>query len=169
MPNGQPGSRRHDRLWHSTAMATLIKYVRLVEGKAAVPSRCRDFSVLPTTDKCRIEIPPRSTAVAEVCYPFGPKHGRHRAVKRRTDAPHADRVPRGPRSGRQGFVTSLGRPGGNATGLTFFEFPVVGKMLEVLKQIAPGVSRVALASNPDNLSNLPFLRARPPLRPLRPS
>jgi len=59
----------------------------------------------------------------------------------------------------QGFVASLARPGGNATGLTFFEFSVVGKMLEVLKQIAPGVSRVALASNPDNLSNLPFLRA----------
>jgi putative ABC transport system substrate-binding protein len=59
----------------------------------------------------------------------------------------------------QGFVASLARPGGNATGLTFFEFPVVGKMLEVLKQITPGVSRVALASNPDNLSNLPFLRA----------
>src|SRR5258708_33276799 len=58
----------------------------------------------------------------------------------------------------QGFVASLARPGGNATGLTFFEFSVVGKMLEVLKQIAPGVSRVALASNPDNLSNLGFLR-----------
>ena len=59
----------------------------------------------------------------------------------------------------QGFVASLARPGGNATGLTFFEFSVVGKMLEVLKQIAPGISRVALASNPDNLANLPFLRA----------
>jgi putative ABC transport system substrate-binding protein len=59
----------------------------------------------------------------------------------------------------QGFIASLARPGGNATGLTFFEFSVVGKMLEVLKQIAPGISRVALASNPDNLSDLPFLRA----------
>jgi putative ABC transport system substrate-binding protein len=43
----------------------------------------------------------------------------------------------------QGFVASLARPGGNATGLTFFEFSVVGKMLDVLKQIAPGVSRIA--------------------------
>jgi ABC-type uncharacterized transport system substrate-binding protein len=59
----------------------------------------------------------------------------------------------------QGFVASLARPGGNATGLTFFEFSVVGKMLEVLKQIAPGVSRVALAFNPDNLSTPPFVRA----------
>jgi putative ABC transport system substrate-binding protein len=59
----------------------------------------------------------------------------------------------------QGFIHSLARPGGNATGLTFFEFSVVGKMLEVLKQIAPGVSRVALAFNPDNLSTVPFVRA----------
>jgi ABC-type uncharacterized transport system substrate-binding protein len=59
----------------------------------------------------------------------------------------------------QGFVASLARPGGNATGLTFFEFSVAGKMLETLKQIAPAVSRVALAFNPDNLSNPPFLRA----------
>jgi len=59
----------------------------------------------------------------------------------------------------QGFVASLARPGGNATGLTFFEFSVAGKMLETLKQIAPAVSRVVLAFNPDNLSNPPFLRA----------
>jgi putative ABC transport system substrate-binding protein len=59
----------------------------------------------------------------------------------------------------QGFVASLARPGGNATGLTFFEFSVAGKMLETLKQVAPAVSRVALAFNPDNLSNPPFLRA----------
>jgi putative tryptophan/tyrosine transport system substrate-binding protein len=59
----------------------------------------------------------------------------------------------------QGFAASLARPGGNATGLTFFEFSVVGKMLEVLKEIAPGIARIALAFNPDTLSNPPFLRA----------
>ena len=59
----------------------------------------------------------------------------------------------------QGFVASLARPGGNATGLTFFEFSVVGKMLEVLKQIAPRVSRVALGYKPDTLSTTPYLRA----------
>src|SRR5262245_48989873 len=58
----------------------------------------------------------------------------------------------------QGFVASLARPGGNATGLTFFEFSVVGKM-EVLKQIAPRVSRVALGYKPDTLSTTPYLRA----------
>src|SRR5215471_9515119 len=59
----------------------------------------------------------------------------------------------------QNFVASLARPDGNATGLTFFEFSVMGKMLEALKQIAPAVSRVAIAFNPDTLSNPPFLRA----------
>jgi putative ABC transport system substrate-binding protein len=59
----------------------------------------------------------------------------------------------------QGFVDSLARPGGNVTGLTFFEFSVIGKMLNTLKQIAPTVSRVALAFNPASLSNPPFLRA----------
>jgi putative ABC transport system substrate-binding protein len=59
----------------------------------------------------------------------------------------------------QGFVASLARPGGNATGLTFFEFSVIGKMLEVLKQIAPGMSRVALGYKPEALSNAPYLRA----------
>ena len=58
----------------------------------------------------------------------------------------------------QGFVASLARPGGNATGFTFLEFSVIGKLLEVLKQIAPSVARVALPFNPDTLSNVPFLR-----------
>src|SRR5262249_31397394 len=51
----------------------------------------------------------------------------------------------------QGFVASLAQPGGNVTGLTFFEFSVVGKVLEVLKQIAPLVTRVALPFNPATL------------------
>lgn len=57
----------------------------------------------------------------------------------------------------QGFVESLARPGGNATGLTFFEFPVASKMLGTLKEIAPALSRVALLFNPDNPSTHPFL------------
>jgi putative ABC transport system substrate-binding protein len=43
-----------------------------------------------------------------------------------------------------GFVDSLARPGGNATGFTQFEYGVSGKWLELLKQIAPGVTRVAV-------------------------
>jgi putative tryptophan/tyrosine transport system substrate-binding protein len=43
-----------------------------------------------------------------------------------------------------GFVASLARPGGNATGFTPFEFGMSGKWLELLKQIAPRVTRVAV-------------------------
>jgi putative ABC transport system substrate-binding protein len=48
----------------------------------------------------------------------------------------------------QGFVASLARPGGNITGFAFVEFTMVGKWLELLKELAPGVKRVALIFNP---------------------
>jgi len=47
-----------------------------------------------------------------------------------------------------GFVTSLGRPGGNVTGFALYEPGMGGKWLELLRQIAPGVRRVALLFNP---------------------
>ncbi|WP_192736766.1 ABC transporter substrate-binding protein [Bradyrhizobium sp. OAE829] len=43
-----------------------------------------------------------------------------------------------------GFVASLAQPGGNATGFTSFEYGLSGKWLELLKQISPGVIRVAV-------------------------
>ena len=43
-----------------------------------------------------------------------------------------------------GFVDSLARPGGNVTGFMTFEYSISGKWLELLKQIAPGVKRVAV-------------------------
>jgi len=43
-----------------------------------------------------------------------------------------------------GFVESLSRPGGNATGFTSFDYDIAGKWLELLKEIAPNVARVAL-------------------------
>src|SRR5262249_49498173 len=43
-----------------------------------------------------------------------------------------------------GFVGSLARPGGHATGFMGFEFGISGKWLELLKEIAPGVKRVAV-------------------------
>ena len=43
-----------------------------------------------------------------------------------------------------GYVDSLARPGGNATGFAQFEFNLSGKWLELLKEIAPGVTRVAV-------------------------
>ena len=47
-----------------------------------------------------------------------------------------------------GFVESLARPGGNATGFMNFEFSLSGKWLELLKQIAPSVTRVAVLRDP---------------------
>jgi putative ABC transport system substrate-binding protein len=47
-----------------------------------------------------------------------------------------------------GFVAKLSRPGGNVTGFTNVEGSMAGKWLELLKQIAPGVDRVALLFNP---------------------
>ena len=47
-----------------------------------------------------------------------------------------------------GFVASLARPGGNATGFTLFEYGIGGKWLELLKEIAPGVTRVAVLRDP---------------------
>ena len=47
-----------------------------------------------------------------------------------------------------GFVQSMARPGGNATGFIPFEYGIGGKWLELLKQIAPGVGRVAVLHNP---------------------
>ena len=47
-----------------------------------------------------------------------------------------------------GFVASLARPGGRITGLTNFEPTMGGKWLEILKEIAPGVARIALLFNP---------------------
>jgi putative tryptophan/tyrosine transport system substrate-binding protein len=47
-----------------------------------------------------------------------------------------------------GFVNSLARPGGNATGFILFEYATSAKWLELLKQIAPGVTRVAVLRDP---------------------
>ena len=47
-----------------------------------------------------------------------------------------------------GFVNSLARPGGNATGFLVFEYSLSGKWLELLKQIAPGVTRAAIIRDP---------------------
>ena len=47
-----------------------------------------------------------------------------------------------------GFVKSLSRPGGNATGFMMFEYSLCGKWLELLKQIAPRVTRAAVLRDP---------------------
>ena len=47
-----------------------------------------------------------------------------------------------------GFVASLAQPGGNATGFTSFEYGLSGKWLELLKQIAPSMTRAAVLRDP---------------------
>jgi putative tryptophan/tyrosine transport system substrate-binding protein len=52
-----------------------------------------------------------------------------------------------------GFVDALARPGGNATGFMLFEYSFSGKWLELLKQVAPSVTRVAVIRDVSNPSS----------------
>jgi len=49
----------------------------------------------------------------------------------------------------QGFVESLARPGGNITGFTAYDAPLMGKWVQLLKDVAPSVTRVVVIFNPD--------------------
>ena len=57
-----------------------------------------------------------------------------------------------------GLVASLARPGGNITGLTLMAPELVGQQLEILREVVPKVSRVALLGNPANAGNAPQVR-----------
>jgi putative tryptophan/tyrosine transport system substrate-binding protein len=60
----------------------------------------------------------------------------------------------------QGFIPNLARPGGNITGFSFLEYSMVGKSLELLKKLAPGVDRLAVMFNPETTPHyIPFLRS----------
>ena len=70
------------------------------------------------------------------------------------DADHTDRLRDERRSGAAWcFDRVLPRPGGNATGVTFLSDELAAKRLEVLKEAAPRISRVAFLSNPDHADN----------------
>ena len=58
-----------------------------------------------------------------------------------------------------GFVASLARPGGNITGFTIFEHSFAGKWLEMLKEVVPSMTRVAVMQNPDHPAWNAYLRA----------
>jgi putative ABC transport system substrate-binding protein len=58
-----------------------------------------------------------------------------------------------------GFVESLARPGGNTTGFTVFEFDISAKWLELLKEIAPRMKRVAVLRDPANPSGTGLMGA----------
>jgi putative ABC transport system substrate-binding protein len=49
----------------------------------------------------------------------------------------------------QGFVSNLAHPGGNITGFSTYEFSMGGKWIDLLKQMMPGLARIALIFNPD--------------------
>jgi putative ABC transport system substrate-binding protein len=51
---------------------------------------------------------------------------------------------------QSGLVSSISRPGGNVTGITLIYDDLAGKMLELLKEVMPGISRVAVLWNPDH-------------------
>ncbi len=57
-----------------------------------------------------------------------------------------------------GLVASLARPGGNVTGLTIMSPDLVGKHLQLLKEMVPKVSRIALLRHPDNPASAAQLR-----------
>jgi putative tryptophan/tyrosine transport system substrate-binding protein len=64
-----------------------------------------------------------------------------------------------------GFVASLARPGGNATGFTLFEFSISAKWLELLKQIAPCLARVAVLRDPTSTTGIGQLAAMQAVAP----
>ncbi len=57
-----------------------------------------------------------------------------------------------------GFVQSMARPGGNVTGFTNYHPSLIGKQLELLKQISPSTHRVVLVDNPDDSANAKYTR-----------
>ena len=59
----------------------------------------------------------------------------------------------------QRLIDSLARPGGNATGLTVFEFAFGGKWVELLAELVPTISHVTLITNPANENTAQFVKA----------
>jgi putative tryptophan/tyrosine transport system substrate-binding protein len=57
-----------------------------------------------------------------------------------------------------GFVASLAHPGGNITGFSSAEFSIWGKSLEILKEVAPSITRIAVIYNPEQSPQLGMLR-----------
>ena len=58
-----------------------------------------------------------------------------------------------------GFVTNVARPGGNLTGFPVFETAIAGKWVEILKEVAPHISRAAFIMVPETPAHVSYLRA----------
>jgi putative ABC transport system substrate-binding protein len=72
-----------------------------------------------------------------------------------------------------GCIDSLGRPGGNMTGFTFFDPPLIGKWFQLLKEVSPGIAFTSLIFNPETagfyykfLEELPGLGSQIKLAPV---
>jgi putative ABC transport system substrate-binding protein len=61
-----------------------------------------------------------------------------------------------------GLVTNLSRPGGNVTGVTFFTAPLAAKRLEIVRQLAPQATTIAVLINPNNPPSLLEGKTVPP-------
>ena len=59
-----------------------------------------------------------------------------------------------------GAAESLARPGRNVTGFSLIEYSILGKLIEILKQMAPGLEHVGILYNPDNHAAATYLRWR---------
>jgi putative ABC transport system substrate-binding protein len=71
-----------------------------------------------------------------------------------------------------GFVPSLAQPRGNITGFALYEYAIVAKWLELLKQLAPSINRVAALYDPNDPTNrgqLPEIESRPPAFAVQPT
>jgi putative tryptophan/tyrosine transport system substrate-binding protein len=64
-----------------------------------------------------------------------------------------------------GYVASMARPGGNATGFAVLENAIAGKRVEALHEIAPQVSRVGFIFHPETAANVGMLQAAEPAAP----
>jgi putative ABC transport system substrate-binding protein len=68
-------------------------------------------------------------------------------------------IPGGSDPVARGYAESLAHPGRNVTGFARMELSVIGKMLQILKELAPEVSHVCMIFNPDNPAGVLFARA----------
>src|SRR5262245_7977491 len=66
---------------------------------------------------------------------------------------------------RSGFVTSLAHPGGNVTGVTSIARDLAPKTIELLRDAAPGLARLAILTNPSRLEHAEYVRVAEAVRP----
>src|SRR5262249_7972503 len=137
------------------------------EGRARLAAFTQALQQLGWSEGCNLRIDTRATANADAL-------GRHAAelvtlapdvlvaasgtasvaAMLRATRPLPIAVVTAVSPGSAGFVAHPAQPGGNATGFTIYEYSMSGKWLELLKEIAPGVTRVAVLRDPTVASGI---------------